>query len=210
VNIDARWMWRIVACLGVWGCTSLARMSIDGYLRHRATGDQAGFALSMTLLVFGFVPTTSIALVLGTAPGPAAAGRTGLTGWLARLAVSIPLVAGAAFFLWFQARVREMVAQDGPTGSAEPPAAWSFESAATGVVIAFALFQAACGTVILWPSAARLWWFSAVLVAVGAAAVAAVVIVIGLSGPFALMLAVPWAGWIAVAAWLVRASRLRL
>jgi hypothetical protein len=116
VEIDARWIWRIVACLGVWGCTSLARLSIDGYLRHRATGDQAGFALGMAFLVFGFVPTTSIALVLGTAPGAAPAGRTGLTGWLARLAVAGALVAGAAFFLWFPGYVRAMVAQDRPAG----------------------------------------------------------------------------------------------
>jgi len=209
VSIGARWIWRIVACLGVWGCASFARMCIDGYLRHRATGDQAGFALSMAFLVFGYVPATAIALVLGTAPGPTAAERPGLTGWLARLAVASVLVAGAAFFLWFQAHVRAMVARDGPTGPAEAPATWSFESAEAGVVIAFALLQAGCGAVVLWPRAARSWWFSAILVAVGVAAVAAVVIVMGLSGPGAVMVAVPWAAWIVTVAWVLRARRPR-
>jgi hypothetical protein len=206
VSIDARWIWRIVACLGVWGCASLARVSIDGYLRHRATGDQAGFALSMAFLVFGFVPATSISLVLGMAPGPPAAGRIGAGGWLARLAVSGALLTGAAFFLWFQAHVHAMVAQDGAAGGGER-AAWSFESAAAWVLIAFALFQAGCATVILWPSAARSWWFSVLLVAVGLTAVAAAAIVTGLSGPGALVVAVPWVAWIAVAAWVWRAGR---
>jgi hypothetical protein len=209
VSIDARWIWRIVACLGVWGCASFARMCIDGYLRHRATGDQAGFALGMTFLVFGFVPATSISLVLGMAPGPPAVGRIGAGGWLARLAVSGALLTGAAFFLWFQAHVHAMVAQDGPVGGGER-AAWSFESAAAGVLIAFALLQAACGAVILWPGAARSWWFSAILVAVGVAALVAVVIAIGLSGPGALIVAVPWVAWNAVVAWVWRAGRPRL
>jgi hypothetical protein len=210
VSIEPRWIWRIVACLGVCGCTSFARMCIDGYVRHRATGDQAGFALGMTALVFGLVPATSTALVLGTVPGPSIARRIGAGGWLARLAVSGALLAGAAFFLWIPAHIRAMVAQDRPPGPAEPTAALSFESAAAGVLIAFALLQAACAAVILWPGAARSWWFSALLVAVGVAAVAATVIVTGLSGPAALIVAVPWVAWIAVVAWVWRAGRPRL
>lgn len=204
MRIDARWIWRIVAGLGVWGCVSLARMCIDGYLRHRATGDQAGFALSMALLVFGLVPAASGALVLGTAPGPAAAGRTGLAGWLARLAVASGLVAGAAFFLRFPAQVRAMLVQDRPAGHAEPPAAWSIDSASAGVLIAFALLQAAGAAVILWPGAARSWWFSLILVAVGVAALLATAIVVGQSGLGALILAAPWVGWVFLVAWVQR------
>jgi len=206
MSADARWIWRIVACLGVGACALLARSNLDRYLRHRDTGDQTGFALGMALLVFGFVPATSAALVLGTAPGAAARERAGPGAWLARLAVSGALITGAGFFLGFPASMRGMRVGDVASGLAEAPGPWSF-ALGEGVLIAFAVLQVACAAAVLRPAASRTWWFGAILVAVGMAALAAVVAAVSMSGPATVMVALPWVAWAFVVAWVVRAMR---
>jgi hypothetical protein len=178
---------------------------LDFYVRHRATGDQAGFALGLTFLVFFAGPVVAAASILGTAPGPASQRNSGRER-LARFVVALILTGGAAFLVWFQASVRRLQALDLPPGQVPSPEATWYGFLASALLIAFALGLAGCAVAVVSATAWRSGWFRMVLLVVGFAAAAAVAGIVVTSGPTSLILAVPAGALLFAVAWTVRSS----
>jgi hypothetical protein len=205
VSSEIRWIWRIIGCLGVPSCAWSAVESIDAYQRHRASGDQAGFAMGMTFLNFWFVPATVIALLLSAVPVRPPEVVSGLGPRLVRLAIASVLSAGAVFFLGFQAFVRRMEAQDMPPGHVATSGAWLYYGVVEpAILIAFAGLLAGCAVAVLWPSAARSPWFTAMLVGVGIVGGAAIAALLAESMQ-SVFLTLPTVALVLVVTWTLRA-----
>jgi hypothetical protein len=198
-------MWRILGCIGVAVCAGTATENIDAYARHRATGDQAGFALGMTFLNFWFAPGTAIALLLGVSPTRPPETVSGFGPQLARLAIAGVLGAGAVFFLWFPAFVRRLESQDLPPGHvAAPGASLYYGVLEPGIMIAFAVLLAGSAVVVIRPSAVRSPQFSAMLVGEGMVGAVAIVTLL-VESLQSVLLTLPTVGLVLVVVWTLRA-----
>lgn len=189
----SRWVWRVVGCLGVLACGGLALENLESYVRHRESGDQAGYALGMALLDFAFVPATSIALVLGAGrgllPGTAAWNRWSLP----RFGTAVLLMAGSVFFAALPIHAWRLELRDLPSGHEWTAGALADAGAEFATLAAFALLLAGCAAAMLWPGVVRSRWFKAVLGIVAAAGVTAIAVLVTAS-PSSAMLALPTAG----------------